>query len=346
MVYSAHPWQSDFVAFVAFFRRIRCLSDVSEKFVRVVLPLTVVSGTEFLKSVGSLSAFVSIKKEENTVSRRDALERLQNRLLAQRLSLRGKLDEDLGQAEVADDGINDVGEAALQDERMELHSQLAAFESRGLEQIDQAIAAIRNGKYGDCVRCDKPIPIARLEALPFSLSCVECQRRTEISGIDDDEDWAARMGTPMAAVASPPVAAVAVATTTKTVKISPVVSATSPKSKSVSRPVATTPAATKSAAKSRTVTASGKSAVGTKPSATKPGVKASATKPSSKSAVVKASAAKPAAAKSRATAVSAQKASTGRGASASASAKKESAARSQAGKQVSKKSPQASAKRR
>ena len=29
-------------------------------------------------------------------------------------------------------------------------------------------------KYGNCQNCDKPIPIARLEALPYSINCKDC----------------------------------------------------------------------------------------------------------------------------------------------------------------------------
>lgn len=127
------------------------------------------------------------------MSRKDALERLRKQLLAQRADLQRKVADDMGLAFQADDGINDIGETALQVEQAELHTQLAALESRELDQIHHALEHIKLGTYGDCNRCGKSIPVARLQALPFSTMCVDCQRKTELRGEDDDlsveENW-------------------------------------------------------------------------------------------------------------------------------------------------------------
>lgn len=128
------------------------------------------------------------------MSRKEALLRLYNRLLAQRESLRQKIAEDLGLAYTPDDGINDLGETAHHVEQTELHSQLAAFESRELRQIEAAIQKMREGTYGICDRCEKAIPIARLQALPFTTLCIDCQRKRESRQSMDEEqtpnNWA------------------------------------------------------------------------------------------------------------------------------------------------------------
>lgn len=130
------------------------------------------------------------------MSRKDALLRLYNRLVTQRESLRQKLAEDLGLNYTPDDGTNDLGETALQVERTELHSQLADLESREIRQIDAALDKIRDGSYGICERCQKVIPIARLQALPFTATCIDCQRKRERRSDQDDEfeaNWASAM---------------------------------------------------------------------------------------------------------------------------------------------------------
>jgi RNA polymerase-binding protein DksA len=43
-----------------------------------------------------------------------------------------------------------------------------------LAKVDEAIGRIEEGAYGICVDCDKPIPVARLDALPYATLCVEC----------------------------------------------------------------------------------------------------------------------------------------------------------------------------
>ncbi len=47
------------------------------------------------------------------------------------------------------------------------------------EQIGEAVELLRTGRYGWCVECDMPIPMARLQALPFAVRCVACQERFE-----------------------------------------------------------------------------------------------------------------------------------------------------------------------
>lgn len=127
------------------------------------------------------------------MSRKEALLRLYDRLVAERESLRLKLVEDLGLTYAADDGINDLAETAQLDEQIELHTQLASMESREIREIDAAIDKIRDGSYGQCERCQKPIPIARLQAMPFTTACIDCQRKREQrrSTHDDFEaNWA------------------------------------------------------------------------------------------------------------------------------------------------------------
>tara|TARA_B100000700_G_scaffold318298_1_gene411222 strand:+ start:647 stop:1024 length:378 start_codon:yes stop_codon:yes gene_type:complete len=43
-----------------------------------------------------------------------------------------------------------------------------------LNQIEHALVLIQKKKYGICEQCKEPIPIARLEALPYSTNCKDC----------------------------------------------------------------------------------------------------------------------------------------------------------------------------
>jgi len=43
-----------------------------------------------------------------------------------------------------------------------------------LNQIDHALVLIKKKKYGNCENCQNPIPVARLEALPYSTNCKDC----------------------------------------------------------------------------------------------------------------------------------------------------------------------------
>ena len=48
-----------------------------------------------------------------------------------------------------------------------------------MERIEQALARLDRGEYGTCEHCGRLIPVRRLEALPFTSSCVECEAARE-----------------------------------------------------------------------------------------------------------------------------------------------------------------------
>lgn len=45
--------------------------------------------------------------------------------------------------------------------------------------IDEALKRIEEGSYGDCENCSKPIPLKRLNAVPFAKFCIKCQEEIE-----------------------------------------------------------------------------------------------------------------------------------------------------------------------
>ena len=107
-----------------------------------------------------------IKMRDLLVMRRDAL----RKALAGDLSLLKQLREQTG---------GDVVDAALDAAQDEISSQLAEVESRELANIERALLKIRQGSYGECEVCNCKIPLARLNALPYATSCIECQRAAE-----------------------------------------------------------------------------------------------------------------------------------------------------------------------
>jgi RNA polymerase-binding protein DksA len=56
---------------------------------------------------------------------------------------------------------------------------LMASKDRTLEQIEEALERIEDGKYGVCENCDARIPAARLNAIPYAILCVNCASRLE-----------------------------------------------------------------------------------------------------------------------------------------------------------------------
>ncbi|MCA9054602.1 MAG: TraR/DksA C4-type zinc finger protein [Planctomycetaceae bacterium] len=125
------------------------------------------------------------------MARRDALLKLHRDLIAQRDELRRMLGLEIA---TGDGNKGDAGDVANDDAEREVNTQLAALESRELVKIERAIEAIRTGRYGTCEHCEKKIPIARLNALPYTTHCINCQRKQEERRGrlgEEDVDWEA-----------------------------------------------------------------------------------------------------------------------------------------------------------
>jgi DnaK suppressor protein len=59
---------------------------------------------------------------------------------------------------------------------------LAELEARELNQIERALLRLKQGTYGLCEACQIKIPVARLNVLPYSTLCIQCQREAERDG--------------------------------------------------------------------------------------------------------------------------------------------------------------------
>lgn len=68
-----------------------------------------------------------------------------------------------------------IGEAWQEAEEQVMAAQKETIE-RVLKEVEAALDRVRDGSYGTCPGCSKPIPVARLEILPYTRFCVPCQR--------------------------------------------------------------------------------------------------------------------------------------------------------------------------
>src|SRR5262245_815238 len=130
------------------------------------------------------------------MARRDALLRLHKSLTARRAELRKRLGGELADLRnlKTTDPTGDSADAAFDSGSEEIASQLAELEARELSQIERALLRMKQGTYGVCEGCQCKIPVARLNALPYSTACVRCQREMEVhgefSGDGSEASWA------------------------------------------------------------------------------------------------------------------------------------------------------------
>ncbi len=126
------------------------------------------------------------------MSRKEAILNLRQVLVQRRDALRRVLAGDLSSLkELKGQASGDVVDAALDTVQDEISSQLAEVESRELALTENALERMREGQYGLCEMCNEPIPMARLTALPYATSCINCQRAAEQQGSEAraDADW-------------------------------------------------------------------------------------------------------------------------------------------------------------
>lgn len=117
------------------------------------------------------------------MSRKEALTKLRDVLLLRREALRKALDGDMSLLQSLSQDGGDVMDVAMDTAQDEISSQLVEVESRELSQIEEALGRFREGIYGNCENCDKPIPLARLQAVPYATTCIDCARKQERLGL-------------------------------------------------------------------------------------------------------------------------------------------------------------------
>ena len=61
----------------------------------------------------------------------------------------------------------------------EFNLGLASNERELLFKIDQALKRIDEQSFGACTECEKPIPLMRLNAIPYADTCLKCQEKIE-----------------------------------------------------------------------------------------------------------------------------------------------------------------------
>ena len=115
------------------------------------------------------------------MARQDALIRLHKTLVARRAEILKKLEEDLDNLRnfKGEAGTGDQADVAFEAGSDEMASHLAELDSRELEQLERALARLKQGTYGACEGCSEKIPVGRLNALPYTTLCIECQREFE-----------------------------------------------------------------------------------------------------------------------------------------------------------------------
>jgi RNA polymerase-binding transcription factor len=107
---------------------------------------------------------------------------LRHELEEQRANLRKEIEEQGGDPDSDDASIdverNFADSAHSTAERARMLSVMKALRANQ-RWVNRALTKMELGTYGVCERCGNPIPLERLEALPWAILCVDCARKGE-----------------------------------------------------------------------------------------------------------------------------------------------------------------------
>lgn len=112
--------------------------------------------------------------------RKAFLKAARERLLEQRRQVLREMSNDLkeGREGAKDEGM-DTYDLASEERDREISFILTDRERDKLNAIQEALERMDEGTYGICEGCESEIAEGRLEALPFTRLCVNCQAERE-----------------------------------------------------------------------------------------------------------------------------------------------------------------------
>jgi DnaK suppressor protein len=90
--------------------------------------------------------------------------------------------------------VLDTVESAEADIQEELEFALVQMKSETLNKVNDALARLEQGSYGNCFDCGDEIAEKRLRALPFAVRCKDCEESRETAE-QRERQLTARRGT-------------------------------------------------------------------------------------------------------------------------------------------------------
>src|ERR1700692_3992298 len=80
---------------------------------------------------------------------------------------------------VDEDSAQDIADRAASSYTKEFLFHQSNNDRQLLQMVEGALKRLREGELGECVSCGKEINAKRLEAVPWTRHCIECQEKLE-----------------------------------------------------------------------------------------------------------------------------------------------------------------------
>lgn len=112
---------------------------------------------------------------------RSNLEKIKNLLLRRHKEVEKEIRQLEKEDPILSDGVAESSEPGTDSFRADVHNRLQALRnslSKTSRDIQKSLGKIRQGTYGKCERCSKPIEAARMLVMPTASLCMSCSRKT------------------------------------------------------------------------------------------------------------------------------------------------------------------------
>jgi DnaK suppressor protein len=80
---------------------------------------------------------------------------------------------------VDEDSAQDIADRAASSYTKEFLFHQSNNDRQLLQMVEGALERLRLGSFGECISCGKEINAKRLEAVPWTRHCIECQEKLE-----------------------------------------------------------------------------------------------------------------------------------------------------------------------
>jgi DnaK suppressor protein len=114
------------------------------------------------------------------------LDSFKKRLEERQQTLRKTVSRTEEDGRIADqDTAQDIADRAASSYTKEFLFSQSNNDRQLLQMVETALARIREGAFGECVSCGNEINAKRLEAVPWTRYCIECQEKLEKGQLEE-----------------------------------------------------------------------------------------------------------------------------------------------------------------
>ena len=82
------------------------------------------------------------------------------------------------------ESAQDIADRAASSYNKEFLFHQSNAERRLLQMVEGALSRIHEGSFGQCISCGKEINSKRLDAVPWTRHCIECQEKLEQGAVE------------------------------------------------------------------------------------------------------------------------------------------------------------------